>query len=112
MIFNKQEQIKMLLNTLKYSIENSQNQFIVNSTLPSLLIWASYQEYLTKILALFSASDKRGYETLAIIVTELDLDEFIVDARVDATENKKRVLDYIERIINKLNKSKRGDKND
>lgn len=104
MIIEKKDEIKELLIRLENQIRNGdENECIKDTKLPSLFLWSKYQEYLHKILLLFNPKEKKEYEKLADVITDLELDCFCVDAKKESKESKIELESYIMRIKKIIN---------
>lgn len=105
MLIGRKERIIELLKKLEEDTNKGINDIsIIDYKLPSLQLWTAYQCYLHAVLIDFEAKTPEEYKTLEKIVTCLELDSFYINASKSFSENKIKLLNYINKAKDKINK--------
>lgn len=98
-VLKEKERICDLLATLKAKAESNEDR-ILDDTLPSINIWIFYCEYFEAVRCIFSLEDDpKDFESLFDV---LELDDFFISAKEDTMTSKRKITDYVQRMEKKF----------
>lgn len=99
MVVKNKDEILTILKSFKSRVENDEVR-IIDKKFPSINIWFFYNEYLNKILGIYSI--KGNVKDFLSLYDFSEIDSFYIDAHEDYFVEKNKALNYIHKIMGKL----------